>query len=285
MIKAIITDVDGVIVGDKEGVNFPLPNERVIKKLREINKSGIPIILCTGKFSYAIEDIIKKAELDNPHITDGGALIYNPLRNQIIKEHIIDKKLATDIVAACLKKNIYLELHTAKEYYVQKNYVDAFTDIRKKALLKNPVLLDSLVTGMQTLDIIKILAFTKIDTEKPQVEKLLSSFSHEINAMWSSLPIMRPAMARVITRKGVSKMHASQEVVEYMGISFDECLGVGDLPSDWEFMKLCKYAATVGNVDEEFKKNVMSKGEGKYFLAPPVDNDGFIDIINHYTKF
>lgn len=81
MIKAIITDVDGVIVGDKKGVNFPLPNERVIERLKAIKKSGIPVILCTGKPTYATEDIIRKAELDNPHITDAGAFIYNPLQN------------------------------------------------------------------------------------------------------------------------------------------------------------------------------------------------------------
>jgi len=72
MIKAIITDVDGVIVGDKTGVNFPLPNATIIRKLKELKKSGIPIILCTGKPSYTINDIIIKAELDNPHISDAG---------------------------------------------------------------------------------------------------------------------------------------------------------------------------------------------------------------------
>src|SRR6185503_9311617 len=128
MIKAIITDVDGVIVGDKEGVNFPLPNDKVIQKLKEINKKGIPVVLCTGKFSLAIEDIIIKAELDNPHITDGGALIYNPLRNQIIKEHSIPKDLVTEIVTVCFVNNIEVVVYSAKEYFVQKDQITEATD-------------------------------------------------------------------------------------------------------------------------------------------------------------
>src|SRR6185503_10991750 len=267
MIKAIITDVDGVIVGDKEGVNFPLPNDKVIQKLKEINKKGIPVVLCTGKFSLAIEDIIIKAELDNPHITDGGALIYNPLRSQIIKEHIIPSELKRKIVEKCLENNIYLELHTAKAVYVQKNQQNSFTGIRNSILQTESVLVDSLLETMESLDVIKILAFTKTDSEKPNVENVLSPFEDEIHAIWSTVPNMLPAYARVITIKGVSKMHAAQEVLEYLNISFDECLGVGDLPADWKFMKLCGYAATVGDVDREFKENVKAKGEGKYLIA------------------
>ena len=51
MIKAIITDIDGVIVGKKHGVNFPLPNDDVIQKLKNLHKTGFPIVLCTAKLS------------------------------------------------------------------------------------------------------------------------------------------------------------------------------------------------------------------------------------------
>lgn len=282
MIKAIITDVDGVIVGDKNGVNFPLPNERVIERLKAIKKSGIPVILCTGKPTYATEDIIRKAELDNPHITDAGAFIYNPLQNQIIKEHTIAKDLSTRIGEISLKNNFYLEIHTSKGYYVQKDQVYELTDTRISILQKEPFLVDSLLEIIPTLDIIKILAFTKTDTEKSQLETILDPFNDAIHAIWSTVPIMRPAMARVITRKGVSKMHASQEVLDYLGIAFDECLGVGDLPPDWLFIKHCRYGGVVGDSDQEFKNNVISKGEGNYFLGSSVDENGFLQILDYF---
>jgi len=284
MIKAIITDVDGVIVGDKEGVNFPLPNEKIIQKLKAINKSGIPVIFCTGKPSYSIEDIIIKAELDNPHITDGGAFIYNPLRKQIIKEHVIPTALVVKIVEICLENNIYIEVQSANEYFLQKNQFDAFTEIREKFLQKPPVLVDSLIASIKNKDVIKMLPFIKGESEKLDLEILLNPFNDATHAIWSTAPILLPSIARIITLKDVSKMHASQEVVDYLNISFDEVLGIGDLPVDWKFMKLCKYAAGIGNMREEFKQNIMSKGEGNYFLASSVDDDGFIDIINHFTN-
>lgn len=284
MIRAIITDVDGVIVGDKTGINFPLPNEKVIRRLKEVSKSGIPIILCTGKFNYAIEGIIRQAELDNPHIADGGSLIYNPLKNQIIKEHVITKELATAIVKTCLANNIYLEVFSAKDYHVQKDQVYELTAIRTSALQKEPKLVDSLIDIIQTMDTIKILAFAKNNSERPNIETILSPFNDRLNAMWSTLPIMLPAMARVITAKGVSKMHAAQEVLEYLGISFAECLGVGDLPADWKFMQLCKYVAGIGDLDEEFRQNILSKGKGNYFLASSANEDGFLDILQYFLQ-
>jgi len=284
MIKAIITDVDGVIVGDKTGINFPLPNEKVIQKLKEVNKKGIPVVLCTGKPKYAIEDIIIRAELDNPHITDLGAFIYNPLRNQVIKEHVINKNIAIEIVELCLRNNIYLDIFSTDEYFVQKDQVRELTNKRTIIMQKEPKLVDSLLEAVYANNIIKILAFAMDDGFKPQLEELLNPFNESTDMIWSTVPFMLPVMARVITAKNVSKMHAAEEVMQHLNISFDNCLGIGDLPPDWKFIKLCKYAGTVGNIDEKFIENIKTKGEGNYLLASSVDDDGFIEILNYFIK-
>ena len=39
MIKAIILDVDGVIVGEKIGFNSPYPNSKIIERLKSIKTS------------------------------------------------------------------------------------------------------------------------------------------------------------------------------------------------------------------------------------------------------
>ncbi len=282
MIKAIITDVDGVIVGDKHGINFPLPNEKVIWKLKELNKSGIPIILCTGKPIHSIEGIVRAAELDNPHISDAGAFIYNPLHDQIIREHVIPGNLVTQIVEASLKHNTYVEIMAAKNYYIQKDQIQSLTEKRSIILQQEPIIVDSLLDIIPQLKIIKILPFINDVSEKQRIENLLTPFADEIHSFWSTVPFMLPAWTKVITIKGVSKFHASQEVMKYLNISFDDCLGVGDLPPDWLFIKHCRYGGVVGDSDQEFKNNVMSKGEGNYFLGSSVDEDGFLQILDYF---
>lgn len=284
MIKAIVMDVDGVIVGKKLGDNYPLPNEKVIQKLNEVHKKGIPIILCTAKFSYAINEIIERADLRNPHITDGGALVIDPLENKIITKHVFDKKLAEDIIKSCLGKNIYLEIYGADEYFVQKSQSTNFTKKRAELLQKEPTIVNSLSNQIPQTEIIKIIGFVKTQEEKPKIENTINNCMNKINFMWSHHPAIAPFQIGIITVKGVSKKSAALQVLNYLKISPDETLGIGDLLSDWNFMEICKYVATVGDESVELKKLAQTKKEENFLCASSVDKDGFIDIINYFIS-
>ena len=50
-IKALILDIDGVIVGQKKGFNSPHPHESVILALKKIKKNGTSISLCKQKWT------------------------------------------------------------------------------------------------------------------------------------------------------------------------------------------------------------------------------------------
>lgn len=277
MIKAIVTDVDGVIVGKKVG-NFPLPNDKVIQTLKKIHAGGIPVVLCTAKFSYAVSEIIKSAELRGPHITDGGALIVNPLDNEIIKSYFLDKHLATQLVEACLEKNIYLECVGIDDYLLQKNQINNFTEKRIAILQKEHIAVTSLLEQLKTFRVIKILAFATDKKEKLVTEEILQPFLKNINFLWSTHPVISPVEAAVITVKGVSKKDATLEVLKHLGISPEDTLGIGDTLGDWNFMQACGYAGVTGDESSQLIEHAISKGPGKYFLANDADHDGFLKI-------
>ena len=54
-IKAIILDVDGVIVGDRAGFNAPYPPTEVINKLKQIRENSVYVILCSDKPYYSVK--------------------------------------------------------------------------------------------------------------------------------------------------------------------------------------------------------------------------------------
>lgn len=119
MIRAIITDVDGVIVGKTPGVNFPIPHADVREKLQALRESGLPVVLCSAKSLHPILPIIKKAHLDNRHIVDGGAVIVDPLEDRITT-HNIAKEIVQKIVDFCLENNIYTEVHALGKVFLSK---------------------------------------------------------------------------------------------------------------------------------------------------------------------
>lgn len=282
MIKAIIMDVDGVIVGKNKGINYPLPNNVIIAKLKELHGKGIPIVLCTAKFGHAIYEIIRQATLTNPHITDGGAVVIDLLSDKIINAHTFEKGLVKQIISDLLESDIYTECYSVNEYFIQENQKNKFTELRSELLQKTPKIVISLVKEAEKIDVIKVIAFQESDDVKKKIEGILEKFDDKINFIWSTHPALFPNKPTVITVKGISKKSASLEVLQSLRISPDETLGIGDSLADWDFMELCKYAATVGNESQDLKDLVKTKGEGKYFIGKSVNENGFLDIINYF---
>jgi hydroxymethylpyrimidine pyrophosphatase-like HAD family hydrolase len=126
-IKAIILDVDGVIVGERIGFNSPWPNLAVTEALKNIRHKGIPICLITAKPSFAIRKIIQDAQLHNPHITDGGAVVIDPIDNVIVKSHTLEKGVSLQVLEMLLKNNIYTEFYTVSKYFVSESQVSEVT--------------------------------------------------------------------------------------------------------------------------------------------------------------
>lgn len=284
MIKALIADVDGVMVGKKHGVNFPLPNDLVIQKLKAIHKKGIPIVLCTAKFNYAIQEIIRNADLRNPHIADGGALIIDPLANKIIQKNVFDKNLAEDIISRCIENDIYTECYGVEDYFLQKDQINEFTKKRRIILQKEHKTVASLGKHAASVEIIKIIAFADDKNDKKRIEKVLHPYTEKISFIWTIHPSIVPVQICIITVKGISKKQASLAVLDYLKISPEETLGIGDTLGDWNFMSICRYAATVGDESQELKELAKSKGEGNYFIGSSVDENGIIDILDYFFK-
>lgn len=283
MIKAVVLDVDGVIVGDQPGVNFPLPHDEIIERFKQVNSKGVPIILCTGKFKPGIIELVKRAGLRNPHITDGGALILDPLRGEIIREHKLSKELASGITTALVDAAIYTEIYGTDDYFVQKDQMCDITDRHTPILQQAPKIVDSLTDQAAAKDIIKILAYAKDEDYKSRIESIAERFKGKIHTVWSLHPALSPYRLLVITINGVSKGQSAIEALKALNILPRDTLGVGDTAGDWKFMELCGFAATLANGDDEIKQLVRTKGEGKYFIAPHVNDNGAIDILNHFN--
>lgn len=274
-------DVDGVIVGHKIGVNFPYPNSKVITALKKTRQKGIPIVLCSGKYYPVIEPIILQANLDNPHITDAGSLIINPITKEVHSFNI-GTNLVSNIINVCLQNNIYTEMYSVDDYFTQKNVKSEILSYRIAILQKDPIVVESLTKEAKKHHVIKLIIVSRDYEEKRQTKKVLEQFQGQVTFTKTMHPSTKEWEYCVITSTEASKAHAAKAVAENLGISFENILGVGDTLSDWEFMKYCFYAAAMEDGTPELKELVKSKGEGKYLIAPSVNEDGIIDIFNFF---
>ena len=281
MIKAIILDVDGVIVGEKIGYNSPYPHRDVIKRLKEIRRKGIPISLCTAKPHYSIQKIIDDAGLNNLHITNGGGVVIDPIDNVILKKHIIDKNQSKKVIGHFLDNDAYTEFYSVAEYFIQENQKSDLTKIHTHILQREPHIVTSLVNEAKKREIVKIMPIAKNEEDKKRLINLFESFKNELTLSWGIHPIALPHLFGIITAKGISKKQAAMEIAISEKVKPEEMLGIGDSTSDWQFIEQCGYAGAMENASNELKELVKIKGK-QSFIGKSDDENGILDILNYF---
>lgn len=283
MKKAIILDVDGVIIGEKRGVNTPHPHADVMRRLREVREAGVPIVLCTAKPAFGIEYEIKEANLDNPHIADGGGLLVDN-KGKVYEQFKLDKDLAKRIIKTLLDKKVYTEVYTAEDYFVQKDQVCDITDKHTFVLQRSPQIVDSLLDFCENNDVTKIMQVVADESCKPFGDEVFSPFKAESTMIWAvHLPIL-PLQFGIITALGISKPQGAKTISKILDVPLENMLAVGDSTSDWKFIQLCGYAGAMGNATPELKELVESKGQGHFKIGDHVDENGIIGIIDWYLE-
>lgn len=281
-IKAIILDVDGVIVGEKIGFNSPWPHPDVIKALKIIKSKGVSISLCTAKPHFSIDKIIVDAELSNTHITDGGGVIIDPIHKKIAKKHLIDSKSAKEVIEMLIGEQVYTEFYTVDDYFIQKSQRSEITKQHIHILQRNPKIVKSLASEALSQEITKIMPIAKDDKDKQRVSELLEPYENRLKVSWGVHPVALPLQFGIVTALGISKKQGAVEISKSIGVSFDNMLAVGDSGSDWQFIEPCKFGAAMGNASDELKKLVASKGELYSFVGPTVNENGVIEILKHF---
>lgn len=283
MIHGLILDIDGVMVGDRIGYNTPFPHPSVLARLAHIKKSGIPVILCTGKPQYAITKIIHDCGLSNPHITDGGAIIIDPITNTIVKKHVMEKELVAKLVHQFVTNNMYVELYAEEGYIVQKSQIrENLTPVHTHILQTDPIIVEDLERESRSRDVIKVVPIATDMTDEKNIHELCAPYLSRIMLAITVHPIANPHRFGIITAPGVSKKQSVIDAVTPLGLSLDSCLAVGDSTSDWSFMSICGYVATVANGTDEIKTHVLSRGNHGYISNLSVDENGILDILNHF---
>jgi len=277
MIKLIVLDVDGVVKGFKEGVNSPYPSEKVASYLKKIHDKGIPICLCTGKASFATRKIVERIGLNNQHITDGGAVVFDPLDDKVLESKIIAQEVISSLLTKAQGKKVLWELYTLHKKYIENDF--------PLDIIENPKLMPyTMVNDLRPLAISEKM--TKIEIKYlPDMEEYLKQIfephKDKLDIQWTHIPSLMPMKIVIVTAKGVSKHAAVADLIKFYKVTLSEVLAVGDTMMDWGFMDGCGYVATMGNANAEMKELITGHGG---FIGGHVDNDGLIDILEHYKR-
>lgn len=281
MAKAIVIDIDGVIIGTKPGVNTPYPHADVMAKMKSVRGSGIPIIFCTAKPLFAHAAEIIETGLDNPHIFDGGAVITNGA-NEIARQYNLDSMLAAELVQNFIDNGIYNEAYTTNDYFTQQDQIDdTITNMRKFVLKKPTVVVPDLAEFCRDNKITKILTNIHAGDAASYTKNFIEPFKDKVHSILINASTFADTKVGAITALGVSKQSALIEISKMLNIPLENFLGIGDSNSDWNFMQICGYVGAMGNGDQELKDNVTARGAHGH-ICGDVNDNGFIEMLDWY---
>ncbi len=280
-IKYVFSDIDGVLVGTKKGINFPQPHHQTIQTLINLHRKRVGFSLLTAKATFSILPLIKHFPFNYYHSGDNGATIINGQNLSVSLIDYLDSNLIKQLFPHVL--NFCGELYTISNWYVinnnprYQNIIQRHQDI----LETSPQLFK--LTDLNKLKIIRLSLIASNQQEITIIEQALNNFKDKINIKWLINPYMPQTSFAIVTPKNISKKNIVIKIMANNNLNPEECLAIGDSNSDYEFMSLCQYQATLDNGQMNLKINI--KKNNGYISHLSVDDGGFLDIVKNYFVY
>ena len=158
--------------------------------------------------------------------------------------------------------NVYTEIYTIDNYFIQKSQECDITPKHIHILQANPVMLEDIVKDSYKYDVTKIMPIALNEADKERVANLFEKLNTGLTLSWGIHPVANPLKFGIITAPNISKKEGAIEISKNMDIPLENILAVGDSTSDWQFIELCGYGSAMGNASNQLKELVKTKAKG-----------------------
>lgn len=270
--KYLFFDIDGTLVSRKLGL---VPSAK--KAIDLTRQKGNKVFLSTGRHLGALFSV-QDLEVDGVIYCNGGGIMID---NEIVCIREIPHDICSKTVFQAEEREGRYSLMTSDKLFKNKKEMDffihnaffddrykdkgpeekiqafgahPFTDYRHEPILKIDI-------GFDTEEIME-------DFEKHMSEDLQL-------ASTAGYHIELGKRSGEITRKGVNKGTAIQQVVSHFGGSMDDTFGFGDSNNDLEMLQMCHTGIAMGNAFEEIKQIAD-------FITEDTDHDGIYKAMEHF---
>ena len=242
--KLLVLDVDGTLLNDEREIS-----KRTLAALLKVQQMGVRIVLASGRPTYGLMPLAKTLELGN---YGGFVLSYNGC--QIIKaqngEILFERRINPEMLP-------YLEKKARKNGFAIFTYHDdtLITDSPDNEYIKNEALLNNLKIIREdefstAIDFAPCKCMLVSDKEKA----LIGLEQHWEKRLAGTLDAFRsePYFLEVVPC-GVNKANTLGALLEYLGVTREEVIAVGDGVCDVTMLQLAGMGVAMGHSQDSVK--------------------------------
>ncbi|MGM9834779.1 MAG: Cof-type HAD-IIB family hydrolase [Bacilli bacterium] len=238
--KIVFIDIDGTL-RNSDGII----DKETINQIKRLKDQGYLVVLCTGRSCKYAKNVALEVGTSDYLISSNGAEVTNIKTNEVIFNAAIPEKDVKEILSYCQKSNINMLLNTTNEDYQSieessnRILINSYDEIKYPV---NQIVLTSLnynrmlVIPRMFADLYPSihLASTSNDLKSGNRHPNKDYF-HDFNAV------------------GVSKARGITELLDYLHISKEDAITIGDGDNDISMCELAGYCVAMGNATSKLK--------------------------------
>ena len=263
MIKMLVVDIDGTIMGDNRRISDSL--KAYVKLLLS---NGIKVVIATGRMYCSAAKIACELGTDSPIIAYQGGLVVDSDKN-ILQAKYFDNELARDVVDYLRREKFHMNVYVNDNLMAEKESKYIIDYATGKAIDYEIV---------KTLDDVSFDGLNKIlaidyDTDRIEclVSKMCDRYKDDLYVVKST-----PYFCE-ISNPEATKGNGIRFLASRWGIKQDEIMAVGDQDNDIEMLLASGVRVAMGNATENLKK--VSN-----FITKTVDEDGVVHAIEKFIN-
>lgn len=280
MIKLIASDLDGTIID----YNNQVANDNMTA-INKLHDTSINFAICTGK-TYSMTKNICNELHPTYGIFGNGTQIINLKTGEEIIRNVIANEQAINCLQIAEDKNLNVHIYTEnkiiaqqelryigfRNYILYKNQVDfEIVESLEKYIKQNvPSILKLVISGNTDLEKMKKQIEDKENLTAIQIKKYDKYKDKTINEEYEYLDIVP---------KNVTKYTALKQLSDYLKVTNDEILAVGDNVNDIEMIKNAGIGVAIGGCYDEVKEIAS------YVTKNTVKTGGFAEAVYRFIEF
>ena len=284
MIKLVASALDGTII-DKDNDIF----EDNFNAIRDINKSNIPFVVCTGK-TYSIYKGLCSSFHASYGIFGNGTSIIDLKTGEKIYQKLLDIADVEKVIELAKKDNLHVHIYTNNHIITEELlYLDLRNyKLQKKHIYNNrlsfkvvPDLLKYVQRNNLEISKVVISSTSSLESVKAEIESTINVdvFNIKKYGEFKDRIIDKEYEYLDIIPKNVNKGTALEYLSNYLNIDKKEILAVGDNLNDLSLLKTAGVGIAVNNAYSELKQ------VANYTTKNPVEKGGFAEAVYKFMKF
>ncbi|MBA7614329.1 Sugar phosphatase YidA [subsurface metagenome] len=241
--RLLVVDIDGTLLGGEGGISAE--DKEALTAARQ---AGVKVCLSTGRAAQGCWSIVNELSLDGYHIFFDGALVSGPDKEVYVEP--LEKRVVKEVVEFVQQNDIYLELYSATDYFVEKE--NWATEIHRQYFKLEPMVVDfsGLGGGKKFM---KGGLVTRSDEEVAKAKSFRSRFDRSLRFSVARSPAYPGVEFINVLAPEVSKGKALTALASHLMVSLSEVMAIGDGTNDISLLSISGLAVAMGNAPDEVK--------------------------------